>query len=540
MPGMRVLGQRPAALGAAACLAIAAGGCVSVKHPDDDLATRHVLAPERFTELELSPQAAALSVLDGWVRAFGDPTLESLVREAWDNNPDLYVAAAQFEEAAANLRIAASYLSPTISAGAGAAHTNYDGDRADEAYYINARASWEADLWGRLRSDREAARAAVAAAGLDYEQARHSLAAAVAEAYFAVVAAHLQLEIDQQLLEAERFTAITTQQRVDAGLGLGLDMDLAESSVRLAEAAVADDQAALRAARRALEVLLGRYPSAEIAAATSRAFPALGDAAVGVGVPSELLERRPDVRAAARRVDAAFYGVQSARAARLPSLILSGDIRNLIDPSDFIATVAGDILAPLFEGGRLRAREDAARARQQQALGAFASVALRAFAEVENALSNERHLMERERQLTLASQRLMAASDAAINRYDQGLMTILDLQQIRRSDYSTRSLLLSVRFERLRQRLGLLVALGAPALLEVTNTNDAIGSSDGATDRAADGTAAASTHNPSTQNKVLRVGVRPDASPAAPISPASSASADQPSTTTSPEPRDGQ
>src|SRR5690606_2523253 len=135
-----------------------------------------------------------------------------------------------------------------------------------------------------------------------------------AEAYFAVIASVAQLEIDRQLLEAEQFTAQTTRQRVEAGVALPLDEDVSAANVALAEAAIQQSQLALEESQRALEVLLGRYPAAEIdAGSTLPATPG----PTGVGVPSELLERRPDVRAAQRRVNAAFFDVEAARAARL-------------------------------------------------------------------------------------------------------------------------------------------------------------------------------------------------------------------------------
>ena len=455
----------------AASLLAVPTGCASIQEPPVDLATRHVGTPEQFVETTRQDGVNSDQILDGWVSAIDDPVLVSLVQEAWAHNPDLYVAATRFEEAAARLRIAGSYLAPTLDASGGASYKNYDGSREIDAYSVGMGVSWEIDLWGRLRSDRAAARLAAEAAGLDYVQARHSLAATVAEAYYAIITAKQQLEIDRLLLEDERFTEITTRQRVEAGLGTNLDGDLAESSVRLAEASVQADLAALREARRAMELMLGRYPSAELDGANN-GLPSFEAGSLSVGVPTDLLERRPDVRRAEMLVDAAYYGVESARAARLPSLTLRADVTQFFDPSELVSSIAGDIAAPLFQGGRLRAAQEAANARQRQAIGEFASVSLRAFGEVENALSNEHHLRLREASLAAASQRLTEASKAAINRYDQGLLTILDLQQIRRSDYSTRSQLLSVRFEQVRQRLNLYLALGGPALSESEDSSE--------------------------------------------------------------------
>lgn len=441
-------------------------GCVSISKPPEDLAARHVGAPEQFAEtVGEKGDAVSDEVIVGWLASLDDPVLPGLIREAWEHNPDLYVAAARFEEAAAGLRIAGSYLWPTLDATGAASYTDYDGLPDDELYSAGVGISWEIDLWGRLRSDRAAARRVAEAVGLDYVQARHSLAAMVAEAYYVIVTAKQQLKIDQLLLEAEQFTDVTTRQRVDAGLLTSLEGDIAVSSVGLAEAAVQEDLAALREARRAMELLLGRYPAAELDGAPE-SLPRIDAGPLTVGVPTALLERRPDVRSAELRVDAAYYDVEVAQAARLPTLTLTAEGTQFFDPSEFVSSVAAGITAPLFQGGRLRAREEAANAVQRQAIGAFASVALRAFGEVENALSNERFLRARDASLAAASERLMRASDAAISRYNQGLLTILDLQQVRRSDYSTRSLLLGVRFEQIRQRLNLYLALGGPVLTE--------------------------------------------------------------------------
>lgn len=389
--------------------------------------------------------------------------MESLVREAWDHNPDLYTAAAVFEEASAAIRVAASILYPQLNGAGTARYTDHPAGDTRE-FGAGAQVGWEIDLWGRLRADRNAARLIAESRGLEYLQARHSLAAAVAEAYYAVITAEGQLQIDRLQLASERNTTETTMERVDVGLGAALEENLAKADVLLSEAKVESDLAALREAKRALEILLGRYPAAQEGQAGVLPNPPGGG--VIVGVPSSLLERRPDVRSAAVLVDAAFEEVRSARAARLPGLTLSADARTLINPSDFVTTVAGDMLAPVFQGDRLKAEEAIASARQRQALGQYASVALGAFREVEDALSNGRFLARQRTDLEAASGRLRAASSDAVGRYEQGIMTILELQQIRTLDFQTRSQLLGVRYEQLRQRLILYRALGGTVLAE--------------------------------------------------------------------------
>lgn len=461
------------AAGAAGALLLA--GCLSVPEPPADLARRHVNARDQFaaTALTAGEQAEARQVLDGWLASFNDPALHALVHEAWERNPDLYEAAAVVDEAYARLRTAAGLLYPEVNAvgsaqrfDSGAVQGGVDVGPTN-AYSLGLQAAWEVDLWGRLRANRLAALQAAQAASWDYVQARHSIAAAVAEAYFAITAAREQLEIDRQLLQAEEFTAETTLQRVAVGVATSLDEDLSAANVDLAQAAIDQDQRALAEAQRALELLVGDYPAAEVEAAER--LPNLPPVPP-TGVPAELLERRPDVLAAEERVNAAFYNVKQAQAARLPSLTLSASGGTLLDPEELFWSIAADLFGPVFTGGRLEAQVDAASAQQRQAIGRYASVALQAFREVENALSGERYLAQREAHLDQASDRLRDASEAAQNRYQQGLLTIIDLQQVRRQDFQTRAQLVGVRFERLRQRLDLFLALGG----SVTPAPDAV------------------------------------------------------------------
>ena len=447
-------------------------GCARIEAPPADVATRHVGAPQAFAGEQRADSAVASEpVPAGWIDDFNDPALSALVREAWERNPDLYVAAARFEEAAANLRVATSLLYPSAGAFGSASHVDR-GSTEDSIYAIGLQASWEIDLWGRLRAGRLSSREVAESVGLDWLQARHSLAAAVAQSYFALVAAEDQLGIDRELLQAEQFTATTTRQRVAAGLGTSLDENLAESNVMLAEAAVRSDLAAIESARRALEILVGRYPAAN-AEASQTVLPDLPGGVVHVGLPSQLLERRPDVRSAEKQVNAAYYGVKQAKAARLPSLTLTGSVASAIDPDDILSEITANLFAPLFTGGRLQSEQVAANARQRQALGQYASIALQAFTEVEDALANERYLAERSEQLAGATERLREASRQAEGRYQEGLLPILDLQQIRRQDFQTRSQYVAVRFEQLRQRIGLHLALGGPVFPENTDQTEA-------------------------------------------------------------------
>lgn len=454
-PGCSSLGPGPR-LTLAAMIAALGAGC-AVKQPPADLSRSQVQGvPERFAAAT-DPAQPEGSVQDNWLGEFGDERVLAMVGAAISHNPDLAVAAARWEEAQARLKVAGSFLQPQIDAFGTAQRADPGELPIANRFDLGMQVSWEADLWGRLRSQEEAARAAAQASGWQYEFARQSLAAAVVDAWFLAVTARLQIGINQQQVEAEQFTAKVTRDKIDVGAASQLDLNVAEANLALAEESLRQSQGALLEAQRALEILLGSYPSADLA--VDDALPPLPPPPP-VGLPSQLLERRPDLIAADRVVASAFYGVESARAAQLPRVALSASLGTMLDPTEAIWSIGANLLAPVFTGGRLQGEVQIATAQQRQALAQYVSVALRAFREVESALSNEQVLAYRQVKLERADEMLRSASRIADDRYNAGILNILDLTQVRRQDFANRSQLLRVRAERLRQRLNLHLALG--------------------------------------------------------------------------------
>ncbi|HYC01070.1 MAG TPA: efflux transporter outer membrane subunit [Candidatus Limnocylindrales bacterium] len=458
-PGALAATARRALLAAALTLT----GCAATAPAD--LARQQLdVVPARFAAAHPSREG---TIEDGWLRSFGDPTLLALATEAMAGNPDLAVAAARWEEAGARIAVARSLLLPRADAGAQAG----GGDAgavvpARETHSIGAQASWEIDLWGRLRAGVRGARDDAEAARLDWEAARLSLAAGVADAWFLAVAARELLEIDRDRLEEERRTATIVRDKVETGVGTQLEAELGDANVAAAAAAVARDEAAQQELVQALEALLGRYPASELA--VSRRLPRIASEPT-LGVPSQLLERRPDILAADRRVSAAFHQREAARAARLPQLTLTASLGSLLDPSAAIWSAGANLLAPVLSGGRLTAEQEIAGARQRQALAAYVSTAIDAFREVETALANEQHLAARHAELDEAAARMRNASRIAADRYEAGVQSIVELMVVRRQDFEIRAQLLQVRTDRLRQRLALHRALGGDFEQPATN-----------------------------------------------------------------------
>lgn len=399
----------------------------------------------------------------GWLASFGDQRLKQLVEEALQNNRDLQGAAARVEEADARVRRAGAGLRPQVGVGAGATGEGSRGDTG-RSVDLGLQVSWELDVWGRIRSQREAEALDAIATAAFFEYARQSLAAGVSEGWFLTTGNKLKVAIEQDILALQRGTFEIVEAKYQEGVASTLDRNVARSDVARAQEILTRSEGALEDAVRSLEVLLGRYPSAELAVAN--ALPAM-PGAVPVGLPSELLERRPDIVARDRQVAAAFNRTASAKAAKLPRIALTGGIGgassaldSLSNPLSLAWSIGANLLAPIYQGGQLQAEVEISTAQQKQALAEYASAGLRAFQEVETALSNEEVLLQREAQLHAVVRDLQEATEVAELRYNAGKLSLLDLTQVKQQYFTARRDLLQVQVERLRQRVNLHLSLG--------------------------------------------------------------------------------
>ncbi|MEZ5826469.1 MAG: TolC family protein [Geminicoccaceae bacterium] len=427
--------------------------------------------PATEVGLPVAPQAFAVRpedvpglVDDNWIASFEDSRLSALVDEAMANNLALKGSAARRDEAQARARRAGADLTPQVDlAGSGGGGGPIESD-ATSGFNLGLRASWEIDLWDRLGNAAEAAALDAIAARADYRAARQSLAAQVATSWFVLLGIGRQVDLDQRNIDTLRRAFDVVDARVDAGVALPLDRNVAQASVSRAGEQLAQSKGAFDDAARSLEVLLGRYPAAEI-----EGVDKLTDVPppTPAGLPSEILERRPDIVAADRRVAAAFDRTASAKAARLPRLSLTAEIggasenlKDVLDPTNIVWNALGNLLMPVIDGGRLETEVEIATAQQEQALANYADLGLRAFGEVETALANETVLVRREEQLRLALEQLREAENVTMARYEGGETTYLDVNQVRQDRIAAEKQLLSVQVERLKQRVNLHLVLG--------------------------------------------------------------------------------
>ncbi len=418
---------------------------------------------------------------DDWVASFGDPQLEAIVDEGVAYNLNLRASAAQLTAASGLVVQAGSQLKPHVAAAGESAQTNFQGGLETSSSQAALQVSWELDVWGRVRSEAAATGAGHQAATADYEFARLSLKAQIAKTWFAAVETRQQMAFAREVVKLNAETLRVVETKYEFGEVDMRDVHLARSDLASAQERVQQVEGAYRTVQRALEVLLGRYPSAEIDVATE--FVAVPPP-IPVGLPSALLERRPDLVAADRRVAASFNQVSAAKAARLPRLGLTagggaatGGLAELLGAGNGFFNLGANFLGPLYAGGALQAQVEIRSAEQEAALLSYGQQALKAFSEVENALTNESLLQSREELLEQVVADNRAALDLAQFQYQQGAVELLNVLIMQGRLVNAQVQLINIRNLRLAERINLHLAIGG----DFAAPTEASGSADPAT-----------------------------------------------------------
>lgn len=383
--------------------------------------------------------------LSAWWKSLGDPVLNRLVTTALSDNIDLRQAQARIGEARALRDRAAGGYAPSVgvSGSINRRRQSENGplpidlipglDRDQTTYDAGFDAAWEVDLFGRTRRAVESAEATVEATQADANDARISVVAEVARSYFTLRGAQRELAAREASVDTLRQTFDLVRKRFALGDVAQADVDAAQARLAAAAAGVPDIQARLRAAALGLGVLLGAPPERELSLLDST-LPELVLVPLPVGERADVLRRRPDVRAAERRLAASTANIGVATAELFPKLSIgvgggfqSLDTGTLFDSASQTYSIMPLISWRVFDGGRVRAEIHASEARQQQAALAYEKVVLAALGDAERALSNYRHGLD-------AVQRRRVAVDAAFRsfghaklRFDAGDIALTDL-----------------------------------------------------------------------------------------------------------------
>jgi NodT family efflux transporter outer membrane factor (OMF) lipoprotein len=426
---------------------------------------REEALPEVAFPEEWKAGATAGPVTDAWLATFADAGLDALVAEALAHNQDLRIAAARVEKSAAYAEAAKAALLPAINLlGTGGLKLG-GGDLSSALQGVLLGISWEPDLWGRLRYGRDAAESSLLAVRADYEFARQSLAATTARGWFTATETLMLRGITDDVVKSSQELVALAQRRAAIGIGMGQDVALAQAQLASLSDARRQIDLAHQQALRALEIVLGRYPTAELRArADLSALPG----PVPAGMPLEMLERRPDIVAAERRVAAAFQRVGEAKAAMLPNLVLNAsasvidsDVVDLKDDYENPAFGAGGrFVAPLYAGGGLDAQVDVRSAEQREAVADYGRRVLIAIGEVEDALATGQALADRREALERALAENERALSSTRDSFRVGRIDQRAVQQQLLAVLSSRSALTSLRSAELAQRVNLHLVLG--------------------------------------------------------------------------------
>lgn len=431
-------------------------------------------APKKpILEAELKPsswsEADGTVLSSNWVAELGSPTLVGLVAESEKNNFGLEAAQQNVRAAQAVARISKSLRGPSLSASLGSGRSRSRLpleppviiERDTHSLTLGAR--WEVDIWNRLGLQSAASEAQYLATQYDFEALRLSLASQVAKSWFSAIAAKAQQDLAEASAQTFDSQSASLESRYSRGVANALDLRLVRGQASTSRAVAIRRRSELDTATRNLETLMGRYPSAALLA--SESLPELGSKPAA-GIPSELLARRPDLKAQENRLAAALALEAASSRNWLPSVVLtasdgtvSSRFSELLDSNFNVWSLAADASMALFQSGRLAAEREQLNASQLTQLARYKDLALQAFREVETALRAEADFLELEAQTRISADENQDAEDQAWQRYQRGLVDITSVLDAQRRAFEAKSQLISIRNQRLQNRINLHLAL---------------------------------------------------------------------------------
>ena len=399
-----------------------------------------------------------------WRELFTDPQLQALIEQGLQNNTDLRSAQLQIEEAEAALMSAKLAFLPSFALSPQGTISSFDGGKATKTYTLPVTASWELDIFGRLRNAKQQAKA-LYAQSKDYQQAvRTQLIAGIANVYYTLLMLDEQLAISQQTEEAWKETVASTRALMDAGLANEAAPSQMEAAYYSVQTSILDLKEQINQVENSLALLLAETPRRyERGKLADQRLPE----DVAVGGPMQMLSNRPDVRAAERSLEQAFYATNQARAAFYPSIVLSGSAgwtnsagSMIVNPGKFLASAVGSLTQPLFNKGQIMAQYRIAKAQQEEASLSFQQALLNAGSEVNDALvacqTSKAKTLLFEKQI----QSLEKALESTSLLMEHGTTTYLEVLTARQSLLSAQLSQTANRFTEIQSVINLYQALG--------------------------------------------------------------------------------
>lgn len=448
-----------------AALSLLTTGCgIYNKYERPDLDT---VQTDSLYRADAAPDTASSIASLGWEELFTDPCLQSLIRRGLEANTDLQTAALRVKEAQATLMSSKLAYLPSLQLDPQGNLSSFDGSKTQKTYSLGGSASWEIDLFGKLTNAKRGARAALLESEAYRQAMQTQVIATVADSYYALLMLDEQVRVTTQTAESWREYVKSLHALMKAGEADRATLSQAEASRLSAESSLLSLQRQVAEQENALCVFIGEVPHRlERGTLDGQQFPDR----MSVGLPIELLSRRPDVRQAEASLMQAFYATNSARSAFYPSITLSGSAgwtnsggTAITNPGAWLLQAVGSLVQPLFNRGQNIANLKIAKAQQQEAVLAFKQSLLDAGQEVNNALiqwqtAREQILLDQEQvkqlETTVSDTRLLMEHDT---------VNYLQVITARQSLLSAQLTLASDRYSEIQGVINLYHALGGGA-----------------------------------------------------------------------------
>lgn len=403
-----------------------------------------------------------------WWTLFKDPQIYALVTTALERNRDLKIAVSRIEQARATLGFTRADQYPRVDVDAGAQKGNFNnGSRSadtNSTVYLAAPLSWEIDFWGKYKRSTEAARAELVASEYGLKSVQLTLIADVATIYYQLLDYHQRLNISTATLASRRKSLEFIRQRFEKGIIAELDVNQAQIQMEIAAASVPFYRRAIAKTENALSILIGRLPASIQTQNTLADQPSPPD--IPVGMPSDILERRPDISEAKYLLKAQTERIGVAQALRLPAITLTGTLGLASSELTSVTndggawSVGGRLLGPIIDFGKNKRRVEIEKEKTRQALYRYENTVLNAFREVEDALveiaTYRAELAATERQQKAANN----ANELSRQRYDKGVSSYLEVLDTERTLFSVELQLSELQQQYLNAYINLYKALG--------------------------------------------------------------------------------
>ena len=387
-----------------------------------------------------------------WHELFTDPHLQALIEQGLQNNTDYQSAQLRVEEAEATLLSAKLAFLPSFALAPQGTVSSFDSHKATQTYSLPVTASWELDIFGRMRNAKKQSKA-LYAQSQDYRQAvRTQLIAGIANTYYTLLMLDQQLAISRQTEETWRETVASTRALMNAGMANESAVSQMEATYYQVQTSVLDLEEQINQVENSLALLLAEQQ-----------FPV----GFSIGIPVQMLSCRPDVRSAERTLEAAFYGTNAARSAFYPSITLGGSAgwtnsagSMIVNPGKFLASAVGSLTQPLFARGQVIAQYRIARAQQEEASLAFQQTLLNAGSEVNDALTAWQTSLSKSELLDKQVASLQTAARSTSLLMEHGNTTYLEVLTARQTLLNAQLAQTANRFSEIQSLINLYKALG--------------------------------------------------------------------------------